>query len=168
MTLTPQAVARLSKLALLFAVGLYYLLVVFNNLTDYNSNYQFVRHVLSMDTTFPGNHGIWRALPQPRIHTLFYLSIILWETVTAVLCWWGAARLLLALKRPTIVFQQAKSIAVIALTLGALQWFVAFISIGGEWFLMWQSKIWNGQDAAFRMFVVLLLILLYLTRPEPA
>jgi hypothetical protein len=33
---------------------------------------------------------------------------------------------------------------------------------------MWQSKIWNGQDAAFRMFVVLTLTLIYLSLPEPS
>jgi len=33
---------------------------------------------------------------------------------------------------------------------------------------MWQSKQWNGQDAAFRLFVVLGLVLLYVTSPEPA
>jgi len=42
----------------LLAVALYYLVVAFNNLTDYNSNYQFVHHVLLMDSTFPGNHGL--------------------------------------------------------------------------------------------------------------
>ena len=26
-----------------------------DNLIDYGSNYEFVKHVLSMDTTFPGN-----------------------------------------------------------------------------------------------------------------
>lgn len=56
--------------------------------------------------------------------------------------------------------------AVAALTLGCLLWLIAFIDIGGEWFLMWQSKIWNGQDAAFRMFVVLCLTLFYLVAPE--
>lgn len=33
-------VLRTSKCVLLFAVALFHLLVVFNNLTDYNSNYQ--------------------------------------------------------------------------------------------------------------------------------
>jgi predicted small integral membrane protein len=27
-----------------------------------------------------------------------------------------------------------------------------FVAIGGEWFLMWQSKIWNGTEAATRYF----------------
>ncbi len=33
-------------------------------------------------------------------------------------------------------------------------------------FLMWQSKTWNGQEAAFRVFVVLDHILLYISSPE--
>ena len=73
----------------MFGVAIFYTFVVFNNLTDYGSNYQFVRHVLMMDSTFPGNHGMWRALNQPALHTAFYLSIIAWEAVTMALCWWG-------------------------------------------------------------------------------
>jgi len=156
---------RLSKCALMLGVALFFSLVVFNNTTDYDSNYQFVRHVLMMDTTFPGNHGMWRALQQPRIHTLFYLSIICWEILICLLSWWGAVRLVCAVGNGAS-FHQAKSTAVAALTLGCLLWFVAFISVGGEWFLMWQSKTWNGQDAAFRMFVVLGVILIYLVMPE--
>jgi predicted small integral membrane protein len=34
-----------------------------------------------------------------------------------------------------------------------LLWFTAFVTMGGEWFLMWQSKTWNGEEAAFRLFV---------------
>jgi predicted small integral membrane protein len=31
---------------------------------------------------------------------------------------------------------------------------------------MWQSHTWNGQDAAFRMFVVVGMIFLLLVMPE--
>ena len=158
---------RISKCLLLFSVAFFYTLVVFNNTTDYNSNYQFVRHILQMDSTFPGNHGMWRQLDQPIIHPIFYISIILWETVTAILCWWSGIRMLRAVAQTSARFQQAKALGIIALTLGMLMWFVAFLSVGGEWFLMWQSRTWNGEEAAFRMFVVLGIILLYLTMPEP-
>ena len=157
---------RISKCLLVFSVALFYTLVVFNNTTDYNSNYQFVRHVLQMDSTFPGNGGMWRAINQPSIHTIFYLFIIFWEIITAVVCWWGGMSLVRALKRPAQDFIRAKNVGAIALTLGMLMWFVAFLTVGGEWFLMWQSKTWNGQDAAFRMFVVLGIVLLYLVMPE--
>ena len=55
-------VTRISKIALLAGLALFYTLVVFNNLTDFDSNYQFVRHVLSMDTTFPGNQCMYRCV----------------------------------------------------------------------------------------------------------
>jgi predicted small integral membrane protein len=48
-----------------------------------------------------------------------------------------------------------------------LLWFVAFLSVGAEWFLMWQSKLWNGQDAAFRMFTCEGIVLLILMMAEP-
>ena len=47
-----------------------------------------------------------------------------------------------------------------------LLWFAAFISVGGEWFLMWQSKIWNGQEEAFRMFAVFGIVFLLLVLPD--
>jgi predicted small integral membrane protein len=73
-----------------------------------------------------------------------------------------------ALKLPAKEFIRAKKFGVVALTLGMLMWSTAFLSVGGEWFLMWQSKMWNGQDAAFRMFVVLGVVLVYLVMPEPS
>ena len=52
-------------------VAIFYTLVVFNNIIDYDSNCQFVRHVLMMDSSFPENRGIWRALNSPWLHTTF-------------------------------------------------------------------------------------------------
>jgi predicted small integral membrane protein len=157
---------RAAKTSLVFGVALFYTLVVFNNLTDYNSNYQFIRHVLMMDSTFPGNHGMWRALNSPAVHTTFYLSIISWEAITMLLCWWGGIRLVRTFRAPAATFHQAKATAIVALTLSLLMWLVAFLSIGAEWFLMWQSKTWNGQEAAFRTFTVVGIILLLLTLPD--
>jgi len=159
---------RVAKISLVLGVALFYVFVVFNNLTDYNSNYQFIRHVLMMDSTFPGNNGIWRAMNPPVIHTFFYLSIIAWETLTMILCCWGGLRLLRALRSSAETFREAGNVAIAGLTLSLLMWLVAFLSVGGEWFLMWQSKTWNGQEAAFRMFAVVGLVLLVLLQQEPS
>ncbi len=161
-------IIRLSKCALLFGVALFFSLVVFNNTTDYDSNYQFVRHVLTMDSTFPKNHGMWRAMTRPALHKVFYAAIICWEIIVCVLCWWGLVTLLFNLRKPAGEFRRAKSVAITALTLGCLLWLVAFLCVGGEWFLMWQSKTWNGQDAAVRMFMVVAVSLVYLSLPEPS
>jgi predicted small integral membrane protein len=159
-------ITRSAKILLVAGIALFYTLVVFNNLTDFNSNYQFVHHVLSMDSTFPGNHGMWRALPSPAMQLAFYISMIAWEIVTTVLLWWGVANLLRTLRGSVVAFQTAKRVPVMALTLSMLMWLVAFLSVGAEWFLMWQSRTWNGQEAAFRMFTVVGLVLLILLQPE--
>ena len=157
---------RAAKVVLVFAVALFYSFVVLNNLTDYDSNYQFIRHVLMMDSTFPENHGMWRALNSSAVHTTFYVCIIAWEAVTMLLCWVGGVRLVRALGGPAATFHRAKNVAVAGLTLSLLMWLAAFLSVGGEWFLMWQSKAWNGQEAAFRMFAVVGIVLVFLALPD--
>jgi len=158
---------RAAKVVLVFGVAIFYTFVVFNNITDYDSNYQFVRHVLMMDSTFAGNHGMWRAINSQAMHTAFYVAIIAWEFVTMALCWWGGIRLARMFNAAAEDFQRAKGVAIAGLTLSLLMWLVAFLSVGGEWFLMWQSKNWNGQDAAFRMFTVVGVVLLLVALPEP-
>jgi len=157
---------RAAKMAMVFAVALYYTLLVFDNATDYNSNYQFVRHVLMMDSTFPGNRGMWRALNQPAWHEVFYLSLIVWEMLAMILCWWGGLRLARALRGNASAFHRAKRISVVGLTVALLMWLVAFLTVGGEWFLMWQSKLWNGQEVAVRMFTVIGIVLLLVAQPD--
>ena len=39
--------------------------------------------------------------------------------------------------------------------------------VGGEWFAMWQSSVWNGQDAAFRFYMTILGVLIYVSLPDP-
>ena len=56
---------RTAKILLILAIAFFYSIVVLNNITDYNSNYLFVRQVLMMDSTLPGNHGMWCALNSP-------------------------------------------------------------------------------------------------------
>ncbi|HEY2470291.1 MAG TPA: DUF2165 domain-containing protein [Terracidiphilus sp.] len=159
-------VTRWAKLALLAGVGMYYTLVVLGNLTDFGANYEFVRHVLLMDSTISGSPEMWRAVRSPNLHLAFYWSIIAWEAVTMVLVWWGLAVLIRTVRRPADMFNARKRVAIAALALSLLMWLVAFLVIGGEWFSMWESRTWNGQAEAFRMFVVVGLVLLLLLQPD--
>ena len=156
---------RISKLVMVLAFALYASLVAFNNLTDYNSNFTLVAHVLMMDTTFPGNQGLWRAIYSPVIHHTVYGLIIGTEITIAVLCWLGGLRLYRSIQNPA-AFNQAKGLAILGLTLGFLLWFTGFMTIGGEWFLMWQSETANGQQAAFRLAMIIAAILIYLTQAD--
>lgn len=40
-----------------------------------------------------------------------------------------------------------------------------FIAVGGEWFSMWQSKDWNGLEAATRVFLLSGVVLLVAQLP---
>lgn len=159
-------IPRIGKVALIAGVAFFDSLIVFNNLTDFDSNYQFVRHVLMMDSTFVGNRGLWRAIDAPSVHLAFYLCIIAWELVTAVVLWRAVVRVLLALHSSGAEFRKAGRLAAAGLTLSLLMWLVAFLAVGGEWFLMWQSHAWNGQEAAARNFTVVGLVLLIVALPE--
>ena len=157
---------RASKALLLFALAFYYTLLVFNNTNDYNSNLTFVRHVLLMDTTFPGNNGMWRAIHAPAIHVLFFVSILCWEIVTGVLLWWAGFRLIRNLHSSAATFNAVKKLGVMGLTLSLLMWLSAFLTVGNEWFLMWQSKEWSGKEVAEHMFTIVGILLLYLVMPD--
>jgi predicted small integral membrane protein len=159
-------IIRLAKISLVAAVALLFTVVVFNNLTDYNSNFGFIQHVMSMDTTYPNNRGLWRAITSPVLHHVFYVIIICWEAISATLCWAGAIKCWRSRHGRAAEFNQAKDLAVGALTLIVLLFMVVFLSIGGEWFLMWQSQTWNGQPAAFGMISSIGLILLFLSLPD--
>ena len=70
------------------------------------------------------------------------------------------------LHAPALEFNKAKQTAALGLALGVLLWFAVFISIGGEWFLMWQSKNWNAQPTAFFLTCCFLLFLIYLNQED--
>lgn len=155
---------RLCKIALLCSAALFFSLVAFGNVTDYDSNWVFVQHVLSMDTTFPNSSLHWRAVSNPSLQQAGYLAIIAYETVVSLLLWVGALLLLSRIAAPS--FDEAKSVAIAGLTFGLLLYAVGFIAIGGEWFAMWQSQIWNGQQKAFDFIGMLGIILLALLMPD--
>jgi predicted small integral membrane protein len=153
---------RAAKIALVGAIALFATLVAFGNLTDYGTNYVFVQHVLSMDSVFPGSNTTYRAIASPALHQVAYALIIAAEALIALLCWAGAIALLRRLRASAGTFHRAKIFAILGLTLGFLLWQVGFMSIGGEWFSMWQSKDWNGVPSAFRFAIVILGVLIFL------
>lgn len=161
-----EITVRLSKVSLVLAIALFASLVAFGNMTDYGSNFAFVQHVLMMDTIFEDATIKYRAIEIPWIHHAAYVFIIMLETLTALLCWIGGFRLLARVQSPAAVFNAAKGWAVAGLTLGFLTWQVGFMSVGGEWFGMWMSDSWNGVESAFRVFITILGVLIYLVMPE--
>jgi predicted small integral membrane protein len=159
-------VVRGAKAMLVAAVALFASLTAFGNLTDYDTNLMFVQHVLSMDTIFATSAIKYRAIVDPDLQRVIYAVIIATEAVIAALCWIGVAALARAFRSDAAVFNRAKTFAILGLTLGFLLWQVGFMSIGGEWFGMWQSQQWNGVPSAFRFVVVIGVVLIFVALPD--
>ncbi len=159
-------VIRCSKALLTAAIALFASLAAFGNVTDYGTNLEFVRHVMRMDTVFPTATITYRAIESEAVHHAAYVFIIVLEAMTAVLCWMGAWRMLRSRRQPAEAFNREKRLAIAGLTLGFLVWQVGFMSIGGEWFGMWMSPEWNGVPSAFRFFVTIGIVLVYVAQRD--
>ncbi|XPP25683.1 MAG: DUF2165 domain-containing protein [Leucobacter sp.] len=154
-----------------FVNALYIFLVALGNITDYGTNYAFVQHVLSMDTTNfgqPEGQGLdpdvmWRAIDNPVVWNIGYIGIIIAESLAAIL-------LIIALVHfARAIFGRASYAAArlwssMGLALIVLIFAGGFIALGGEWFQMWRSVAWNGLDPAIRnaMLAGIGLVLLHL------
>jgi predicted small integral membrane protein len=159
-------IVRTAKALLTLMLGIFALLVGIDNIIDYDTNFAFVQHVLSMDTTFPGNALLWRSITSPWVHHAAYAVLIVSEIAVGILCAWGAWRLHAARGLAAARFNAAKALAVTGLAAGFALYFFGFIVVGGEWFQMWQSQTWNGQEAAFRFAASFALVLIFVAMED--
>ncbi|SFS19710.1 Predicted small integral membrane protein [Dyella sp. OK004] len=157
---------RLSKIVMVAALALLISLVALGNITDYGTNFSFVRHVLAMDTIFPDSGIHYRAIASPLLQHSAYVLIIAVQVITAALCWVGMWRMWRRRHAPAALFQRSKGLAVMGLSSGVALWLVGFMAIGGEWFGMWMSSQWNGIETSFRLVALLLGALIYLGQRE--
>jgi predicted small integral membrane protein len=159
-------IARYAKIVMSLVLAAFCLLVTFDNITDYGTNYLFVQHVLSMDTTFPGNALMYRSITNPVLWQIAYALIIAAEGVTGILFLAGAIRLIQVRHATGAMFNDAKSLVIAGATLAFLVWFFGFMVVAGEWFAMWQSQTWNGQEPAFRFYMAVLGVLIFVSLPD--
>lgn len=159
-------ITRYAKIVMALGLAVFCLLVAFDNITDYGTNFLFVKHVLSMDTTFPGNALMYRSITNPALWTLCYWLIIVGEAIAGILLLAGTIRLWQVRLAPGAAFNAAKGLVVAGVLAAFLVWFVGFMVVAGEWFAMWQSATWNGQEPAFRFYVTALAVLIFVNQPD--
>ena len=93
-------------------------------------HHEFVRHTLSMDTTFPGNALKGKAITAPTPWTIAYWLIILAKAITGLILAFTALRLYLAVRGPAAPFKATEQYPVLGVGLGFLLWFTGFAVIG--------------------------------------
>ena len=162
---TTALIIRYSKIIILFSIGALGALVTFGNITDYDSNFQFVAHVLSMDSRMQGlgDSITYRAITSPFMHHLSYIFVIAFEGLLSILALAGSYKMFKARKDSAKDFHESKRLGIISLTLCCLLWFFGFQVVAGEWFAMWMSAQWNGLDSAFRLVTYMLLALIFIS-----
>src|ERR1700754_2623491 len=100
---------RLAKILMSAMLAAFAGIVTFDNLADYGSNYLFVQHVLSMDTTFPNNALLYRATTDPMWWQVSYGLIIGGEAVTCLLLLAGSLALWRKRHASSAAFNRAKA-----------------------------------------------------------
>src|SRR3954452_3371171 len=107
-----DVIIRLTKVVICLPVALFGLLVAADNVVDFDTNYAFVQHVLSMDTV-PDKRLIGRAITDPAIWRLSYAAIIIGEALTGLGFLAAAIALLIQLRASPARFERAKMWAVV-------------------------------------------------------
>ena len=156
---------RLAKIALVAGAGLLFLLVGINNLIDYETNFDVVKHILSMDMIPPGPFA-GRVIAASSLHHIFYLGIIGLELAGGAATMIGVLRLWRARNMAANDFNREKSFAICGLAAVFGLYFIGFATIGGEWFQMWRAGDYNMQEPAFRFIGSIGLVMVFLNQPD--
>jgi predicted small integral membrane protein len=154
---------RLAKISCVAAIAFYVALVAFGNLSNYWTNFAFVKEVLDMDDVPAASRIHWRAVTSPFLHHAGYVLIIATELVITALCALGAMAMARQVRAKAQPFQAAKSMAVAGLTLGFLLFEGGFVAVGGEWFGMWQARDLDAVPSAFRILMTMLGVLIFVS-----
>lgn len=151
---------RVSKVVVAAGLALYALIVGIGNVLDYDRNLEFVRVVLTMERVVDPDLS-WRAIASPIAHRVAYALIILAEIATGLAFAVGTVAMWRGRRDSKAGFHRAKSLIAIGVIVGFVTWFIGFMTIGGEWFVMAHASEWDGQPSAFRFYITVLVAGIY-------
>jgi predicted small integral membrane protein len=91
--------SRIAKIVRVASLALFAFAVTFDNITDCDTNFEFVRHVLSMDAISPGSTLLYRRMIAPALWNFAYWLIIIGEGIISLVLGIAAVALL---RRPHV------------------------------------------------------------------
>ncbi len=157
---------RLLKICLAASVAIYISMVALSNIFEYSINFNYLSQIMRMEHVFE-KVNIERAVFSPILHHAAFITIIIWEVISAVILWIGVIQSLKSIHDP-ILFSKSKEMITIGLLLLLILFSLVFVAIGGQYFASWQSQTFNSVRAVtpYLSFVGLVTILWVL--PEKA
>jgi len=145
---------RLTAFVPLIGTAIMAAIVVLNNLSAPRSNFLFIEHIMTMDTTYQAPGTVWRAIRSPRVHWAAFVFIVFCEALVAVFGFMGSVELLIHLRMPTAAWDAAKYYGYLSFLVALFVWFFIFQVVGAEWFESWQSEQWNGIRDSIRINLI--------------
>lgn len=158
-------ILRPIKIGMVTAIALFFTLIAVNNCVAPEFNRSYVQHVLAMDTIPQHQSLAHRAIRNSYIQQGVFYLIISSQILAGLFCWIGSIQLLRHLRASQESFNQAKTMALLGLFIGCCLYLIGFITIGGEWFFMWQSLSWNGQNTAGLFLNFIFLTMIFVSMP---
>lgn len=160
-----QKWSRLLKIfSLLIPTSYAFFVSIDNAIFAWNDNYQFVKHVMSMDTVKTSVN--WRSINTPILWEISYNLLIIFEIATFLTGVIGLIQLIKNFNKEKKIFEKSKFFGYITFFLSILVWFFGFIDIGGEWFKMFLSPSWNGQPIAMWLSILFCVLLSLFNQAE--
>jgi predicted small integral membrane protein len=156
---------RLLKISITASIGILVFIVGLNNILDYSTNFDFIKHILSMDLTPEGPLSS-RAILSTSLHHLFYMFIIFIECAGAIFTLYGAYRLWSVRHSGSKSFNQSKTQALLGMGCLFTLYLLGFMAIGGEWFQMWRDGAYNAQEPVFRFIVCIGIAIVIVNQPD--
>ena len=157
---------RLGKILLVLGMGLFLGLAAINNVLMAEGGFGAVGAAVGMETTFQHPNAMWRAITNPTLIWIAFGVIVIGEFVGAYYCFLGAYQMWGA-RASAATFNDAKSNALLGLTITAVLYFLLFHAIAQEWFMLWQSaELGHKLQEAFRNFAAAILLMLWLNSED--
>ncbi len=158
--------ARVATSLFVLMVASYYLIVGFDNITNPTnpnaSNWPFVQGVLSGDGV-PADSGFeWRFIDATWFQVISYIGIMTLETLTGVILLIAG---LIGLRRSGNAdrWSHGQRWTYLGGILGLTVFMFGFMSVGGNWFVMYLNSKYNGLDPASQNIAFTLGMLILVT-----
>lgn len=157
---------RLLKAMLVVGCASLLFLAFVGNIFAYDVNFDYIKHIMSMDDIPKHPFLSWRAVYNPFYFHICYISIIAIEGIASLLLLIGVYHIINNLKKDPLEFSKSIQWSQIGLLLSLVLYSLLFFMVGGEWYSSWQSSHWNAKSASMPFIMLLGITFLIISQKE--
>lgn len=153
------------KSIMLGGIGSIYFIASVTNFLDYDTNFQWIKQILTMQNTVQNPAITSRAIHADFIHHMVYKMVLLWELVMGLLCLGTGLLSLWNYKKP-ILFNKIISVGTWGVFGAFLFHGYVYYAVANEWFAAWQATTMGTKVASLPFVVLTGITLILLKLPD--